>query len=203
MHRYIKFILFWNDTLHVSDGLSAVQNCTYSYQTDTAVCLLASSRQCLFDKCLFLYVQFWTADDGRKDSSKRVECYSNQIHLRNWCIWLYLLWKVWDNLAPTGFGTANRPPRSQSVQVPTTIYRPPLENVISVSYLCHQSTVSCKFRCKPHTGYLFILIVADIQICLVCFIASFKLSCVCCYLMCICCTVWALLLFYFRCRTAG
>ena len=41
-----------------------------------------------------------------------------------------------------------------------------------------------------------------ILICLVCFVASFKLSCVCCYLMCIivlcvyCC-------FYFRCRTAG
>ena len=27
-----------------------------------------------------------------------------------------------------------------------------------------------------------------IQICIVCFVASFKLFCVCCYLMCICCT---------------
>jgi len=53
MHQYIKFILFWNDT-------------------DTAVCLLASRQQYLFDKCLLLYVQFWT-HGGRKDRPKHVE----------------------------------------------------------------------------------------------------------------------------------
>ena len=52
-----------------------------------------------------------------------------------------------------------------------------------------------------------------IVIYLVCFVASFKLSCMqlllvgrvycCSYLMCICCTVCVLLFFYFRCRTAG
>jgi len=41
MHKCIKFILFWNDTLHVSDGYP-----------------LASTQQYLFDKCLLLYVQF-------------------------------------------------------------------------------------------------------------------------------------------------
>ena len=30
-----------------------------------------------------------------------------------------------------------------------------------------------------------------------------QLSCVCCYLMCFCCTMWALLFFYSRCRTAS
>ena len=47
MYYCIKFILFWNDSLHVSDGpSSAVQDCTYSNsQTDTAVCLLASRQQ--------------------------------------------------------------------------------------------------------------------------------------------------------------
>jgi len=50
MHQCIKFILFWNDALHVSDGLSIDQ-------TDTAVRLLASRQQYLFDKCLLLYVQ--------------------------------------------------------------------------------------------------------------------------------------------------
>ena len=46
MHQYIKFILFWNDTLHVSDGLSVhhqqfktVHTATDIYQTDTAVCV--------------------------------------------------------------------------------------------------------------------------------------------------------------------
>ena len=35
-----KFILVWNDTLHVSDGLSV----HHQIQTDTAVCLLAGTR---------------------------------------------------------------------------------------------------------------------------------------------------------------
>ena len=56
MHQCIKFILFWNDTLHVSDGLSfhhqefkTVHTATGICQTDTAVCLLASRQQYLFD----------------------------------------------------------------------------------------------------------------------------------------------------------
>ena len=40
--------------------------------TDTAVCL-ASRQQYLFDKCLLLYVQSWTPDDGRKDRPKYVD----------------------------------------------------------------------------------------------------------------------------------
>jgi len=36
----------------------------------------ASSQQHLFDKCLLLYVQSWTPDDGRKDRPKHVECHS-------------------------------------------------------------------------------------------------------------------------------
>jgi len=47
MHQRIKFILFWNDTLHVSDGLSVhhqefkiVHRATGICQTDTATCLL-------------------------------------------------------------------------------------------------------------------------------------------------------------------
>ena len=47
MHQCIKFILFWNDTLHVSDGLSVhhqqfktVHTATGIHETDTAVCLL-------------------------------------------------------------------------------------------------------------------------------------------------------------------
>jgi len=58
MHQCIIFILFWNDTLHVSDGLSVhhqqFKTVHYSCQTDTAVCLLASSQQYLFHICLLL-----------------------------------------------------------------------------------------------------------------------------------------------------
>ena len=70
MHQCIKFILFWNDTLHVSDGLSVhhqefktVHTATGMCQTDTAVCLLAgtistsyplaSREQYLFDSCMY------------------------------------------------------------------------------------------------------------------------------------------------------
>ena len=50
LHQCTKFILFWNNTLHVSDGLSVlhqefktVHTATDICQTDTAVCLLASN----------------------------------------------------------------------------------------------------------------------------------------------------------------
>jgi len=37
---------------------------------------LASRQHYLFDKCLLLYVQSCTPDDGRKDRPKHVECHS-------------------------------------------------------------------------------------------------------------------------------
>jgi hypothetical protein len=97
MHHFLKFILFWNNTLHVSDGLSlhhqeskTVHTATGVSQTYSADCLLvgtrwnwssnsfplASSQQNLFDIHLLLYVQSWTPDDGGKDRLKHVECYS-------------------------------------------------------------------------------------------------------------------------------
>ena len=55
MHQFLKFILLWNNTLHVSDSLSihhqefkTVHTATGIRQTDTAACLLAgmlASRQ--------------------------------------------------------------------------------------------------------------------------------------------------------------
>jgi len=64
MYQCIKFILFWNDILQVSGGLSVhyqefktVHAATGVCQTDTAVCLLASRQQYLFDKRLLLHVQ--------------------------------------------------------------------------------------------------------------------------------------------------
>jgi len=60
MHQCIKFILFWNDTVHVSDGLSvhhkefkAVHTATGICQTDTGICLLASTQQYLFGCCTY------------------------------------------------------------------------------------------------------------------------------------------------------
>jgi len=59
MHQCLKFIVFWSNTLHVSDGLSihhqelkTVHTATGICQTDTAVYLLASSSSiCLTYVC--------------------------------------------------------------------------------------------------------------------------------------------------------
>ena len=66
-----KIYFIWNNTLHVSDGLSVhhqelktVHAAKYKCQTDTAVCLLASRQQSS------------APDDGRKDRPKHVQCYS-------------------------------------------------------------------------------------------------------------------------------
>jgi len=58
---------------------------------DTSDCLLARSRQYLFDICLLQYLESLTPDDGRKTRPKHVERYSNKINLRHSCIWLVLL----------------------------------------------------------------------------------------------------------------
>ena len=57
----MKFILFWNDTVHVSDGLSVhhlelktVRTATGICQTDTAVCLLAGTDICQTDTAVCL-----------------------------------------------------------------------------------------------------------------------------------------------------
>jgi len=78
MHKCIKFILFLNDTLHVSDGLSVryqkfktVHTATGICQTDTAVCLLAGNRQqtdssiCLTNACCFMYSLELLITDGK------------------------------------------------------------------------------------------------------------------------------------------
>jgi len=51
MHQFLKFILFWNNTVHVSDGLSVhhqesktVHTASGLCQRDSADCLLAGTR---------------------------------------------------------------------------------------------------------------------------------------------------------------
>jgi hypothetical protein len=63
MHQFLKSILFFRGTVHVSDGLSIhyqeakiVHTASGVCQTDSADCLLASSQQNLFDIHLMLYV---------------------------------------------------------------------------------------------------------------------------------------------------
>jgi len=62
MHQSIKFVLFWNYTLHVSDNLSVhhqelktVRTATGICQTDTTTCLLASRQQYLTNACCCMY----------------------------------------------------------------------------------------------------------------------------------------------------
>ena len=67
MHQCNKFILFWNDTLHVSGDLSFHHQEFKIVHIATAVWLL--------------YVQSLTPDDGSKDRPKHVQCYSNKMNL--------------------------------------------------------------------------------------------------------------------------
>jgi len=101
MHQCLKFILFWNDPLHVSEVFPSIIRISRMYiqqhafvKTDTADCLLASRQQYLFDMCLLQYVKSLTPGDGRKDRPKHAECYSTKINLRFWCIWFVLLQKL-------------------------------------------------------------------------------------------------------------
>jgi len=82
MHQFLKFILFWNNTLHVSDGLSVhhhqefktVRTATGICQTDTVACLQAGNSICLTYACCCMS---WTPDDdGQKDCWKHADCFS-------------------------------------------------------------------------------------------------------------------------------
>ena len=79
----VSILFYFGITVHVSDGLSVhhqefrtLHTATGICQTDTALCLLASRQQYLFDIRLLQHVKPWTPDDVRKDRPKHVECYS-------------------------------------------------------------------------------------------------------------------------------
>jgi len=53
MHQCIKFILFWNDTLHVSDSLLSIVRSSgrgSGYEMELISYPLASGQQYLFNK---------------------------------------------------------------------------------------------------------------------------------------------------------
>jgi len=56
---------------------SSVQDCTYNkrHMSNRYCCLLVSKQTTV--SVWQLYVQSWTADDGRKDRPKHVDCHSN------------------------------------------------------------------------------------------------------------------------------
>ena len=95
MHQCLKFILFWNDTLHVSNGLpfhhqefKTVHTATGICQTDTVVCFLALSvRQMPVAVCTVLNSWWW---NGRSFETCRVS-FQNKINLILWCTLLVLL----------------------------------------------------------------------------------------------------------------
>ena len=102
MHQCIKFILFWNDTIHVSDGLSVhhqelrnyIQQHAFIKQI-TAVCLLAGTRYqadssiCLTNACCCMYSLELLMMDGKTETC--IVSFQNKINLIHWCIWRVLL----------------------------------------------------------------------------------------------------------------
>ena len=65
MHRCIKFILFWNDTLHVSDVLSVHHQEFKTVHTATSICQPVSpemgkiTSECIY-KCIYGVVNLKT-----------------------------------------------------------------------------------------------------------------------------------------------
>ena len=95
MHQYLKFILFWSNTLHVSDGLSVhhhefktVHTATGICQTDTAVCLLAfpihSSISLTYACCCMYSFELLTMDG--KTVRNMYSAFQNKINLIQWGI---------------------------------------------------------------------------------------------------------------------
>ena len=100
--------VFWNSTLHVSDGLSVHHQESQNVHTESGIChtgsgncLLAGSWLNQYDICLILCVQSYTPYDGRKDRPKHVECWSkikwiwDIVHLVGFTIETFWLCSVW------------------------------------------------------------------------------------------------------------
>jgi len=70
MHQCIKFILFWNNTLHVSDGLSVHHQEFKTVHTATkqillSACQQADSSNCLTYACCCMYSLGLLMMDGK------------------------------------------------------------------------------------------------------------------------------------------
>ena len=67
MHQCIEFILFWNDTLHVSDGLSVHHQEFKTVHTATGICQTdkADSSVCLTNACCCMYSLELLMMDGK------------------------------------------------------------------------------------------------------------------------------------------
>ena len=76
MHQCIKFILFWSDTLRVSDGLSV---CFASKQTAVSVWQMPAAV------CKFLNAWWWTQ---RPSETCRVS-FQNKINLTPWSVGIF------------------------------------------------------------------------------------------------------------------
>jgi len=90
MRQCIKFIYFGVALYMFWTVFPSIISSSRLYiQLSNKYCwLLVSSQQYLFDKCLLLHVQCWTADDGRKDRPKHVECYSK---INKFDIWAHII----------------------------------------------------------------------------------------------------------------
>jgi len=50
MHQFLKFILFWNNNLHVSDGLSVHHQVFTTAHTATGICQTDSPELLMMDE---------------------------------------------------------------------------------------------------------------------------------------------------------
>ena len=76
LHQCIKFNLLWNDTLHVSDGLSVHHQEFNTVHTATGICQTGTAV------CRVLNCWWWT----ERPSETCTVSFQNKINLRHWCI---------------------------------------------------------------------------------------------------------------------
>jgi len=99
---YVQLLMMDADSsICFTDACCCMYNCWWWTQTAVSVwhmpvgvCTTADDgrrQQYLFNRCLVLYLESLSPDDGRKERPKHVDCYSNEINIIHRCSWLFLL----------------------------------------------------------------------------------------------------------------
>ena len=117
MHQCIKFILFWDGTLHVSDGLSITHQQFKSVHTATKQILLSACQQahssiCLTNACCCMYsLELLMMEEKTVRNMQSV--IPNKINLIHCCNQLVLLQKQYYDARPYGV----------NIQFPITLFQ--------------------------------------------------------------------------------
>jgi len=92
MHQCIKFVLFWNDTLHVSDGLSVHHQVFKTVHTATGICQTYKIHVSVKHYNLLLFIILCLAETCILYESDKHTRYTFQSNTTIYCYLLYCVW---------------------------------------------------------------------------------------------------------------